>query len=238
MDGQSDASTGRRRGRPARSSGVALTRERIVRRALDIAGEEGFPAVTMHRLARDLKVSTRALYNHVSNRQDVIDAVGALLIRAFPVPHLDAANWQDSLRNAYREIREAYRKYPRALLLAMDETLTPIAIDPNRVHLAENMLRFFVDLGLSLEQAVAVRSAFLMDAFGFSLIIDYRYDRADPATRETIAHPVPRPWLEALPEISAPLSRQAAARPSPDSDQIFETFVELRIAAIEAMLTR
>lgn len=234
--GEQAGASSRRRGRPSRSAGVALTRELIARRALEIAGDEGFSAVTMHRLARELGVSPRALYNHVEHRQDVIDAVGALMMQELPVPHLDPAHWRESLRDAYRDAREAYRKYPRALLLAMDETLTLTGVDPARIHLAEHMLRFFVDIGLSLEQAVAARGAFLTDVFGFSLVIDYRYDRSDPAVREMIGHPVPRLWLDAMPQVPAPLSREAASLPSPSSDEMFEMFVELRITAIDTLL--
>ena len=143
------ATTGRGRGRPARDAGIALSRGLIARKALDIAGSEGFPALTTHRLARALDVTPRALYNHVRDRQDVVDAVAALMMQEIPVPHLDPAHWRDSLRAACREARDAYRRFPRALLIVLDETLTPAGVDPNRVVLAERMLGFFVDIGLS-----------------------------------------------------------------------------------------
>ena len=94
------------------------------------------------------------------------------------------------------------------------------------------MLRFFVDIGLSLEQAIAARDVFLTGAFGFSLL----NDRSDPTTRGMISQPVPRPWHDALPDVPAPLSREAAALPPQDSDEMFEAFIELRVAAIETML--
>ena len=235
--GVESKATGRGRGRPTRDAGAVLSRELIVRKALDIAGSEGFPALTMHRLARDLGVTPRALYNHVRDRQDVVDAVAALMMREIPVPHLDPAHWRDSLRAAYREARDAYRQFPRALLIALDETLTPAQVDPNRVILTENMLGFFVGIGLSLEQAMAARSAFLIDVLGFALAVDYRYDRGEAAVREAVVRPVPGPWLDALPEVAAPLTRRAAALPPPTSDAVFDAFVDMRIAAIESMVS-
>ena len=230
------ATTGRGRGRPARDAGIALSRGLIARKALDIAGSEGFPALTMHRLARALDVTPRALYNHVRDRQDVVDAVAALMMQEIPVPHLDPAHWRDSLRAAYREARDAYRRFPRALLIVLDETLTPAGVDPNRVVLAERMLGFFVDIGLSLPQAVAARNAFLIDTFGFALTVDYRYDRGEAAARDAVVQPVPALWLESLPDVPAPLSRRAAALPPPTSDAVFDAFVDMRIAAIGCMV--
>lgn len=128
--------------RPARSTGALLSRDLIARRAFELAGDEGFPAVTMHRLAREFGVSPRALYSHVENRQDIVDAVGALMMQELPVLHLDASDWQNSLRAAYRDARAAYRKHPRALLIAMDETLTP-SLPPQD---SDEMFEAFIDL--------------------------------------------------------------------------------------------
>ncbi|KAB1642571.1 TetR/AcrR family transcriptional regulator [Gulosibacter chungangensis] len=227
----------RGRGRPRRSEGAVLTLEAILQRGLEIAGAEGFPALTMNRLARDFEVSPKALYNHVDSRQDVVDGVAALIMQSIPAPQLDATNWKDSLRTAYREGREAYRRFPRATLISLDETVTPGEIDPSRILLAEHTLQFFVDLGLTLEQAITARNSFLLDLFSFTLMIDYRYDSSPAPVREAITQPVPRIWLEALPDVAAPHSREAATLPTPDSDTMFERLVDMRIAAISALLT-
>lgn len=228
--------TGRGRGRPARATGTSLNRTAIVRKALDIAGAEGFAALTMHRLARELDVTPRALYNHVHDRQEVVDGVAALMMQELPEPALDPDDWRSSLRETYRKAREAYRRFPRALLISLDETVTAGEVSPKRILLAEDMLRFFVDIGLSLEQAIAVRGAFLIDVFGFVITIDYRYDTSGEEVREAITQPVPSVWLAARAEVPAPLSHQAASLPASSSDAMFETFIDLRIRAIETLL--
>lgn len=235
---QPPLSTGRKRGRPPRSEGALLTREGLIDTALRIAGQEGFPALSMHRLAREMNVSTRALYNHVKDRQELIDAVAALLMRKLPAPCFDASDWQESLRTAYTLARDAYRTYPRAILISLDETVTPGRIDPQRIIITERMLEFFVNIGLSLPQAIAVRRAFLLDLFAFTLTVDYHYDTGSPEFQKVISQPVPSPWLEALPDVVAPLSRSAAQLPALNSDDLFREIVELRISAIENLLER
>jgi hypothetical protein len=48
--------------------------------------------------------------------------------------------------------------------------------------------------------------------------------------------PIPDPWLAALPEVEAPLATEAATLPTRTSDDAFESFIDLRIAGIRAML--
>ncbi|MGO1510695.1 MAG: TetR/AcrR family transcriptional regulator [Actinomycetaceae bacterium] len=227
---------GRGRGRPRRGDEPALTGDVIAARALEIAGAEGFAAVTMQRLADELGVTPRALYNHVDGRQEIVDRVAALLVRSIPPPRLDPQRWRPSLRRAYEEGRAAYRAAPRALLISLEETLTSAEVDPGRIAITEEMLQFFVDIGLTLPEAVAARSSFLLDLFSFALLVDHPWDTGDEATRAILGQPTPGPWLDAHPEIPAPLSRQAAAAPTRTPDDTFEALVDMRLAAIEKML--
>jgi len=228
---------GGRRGRPRSTDRRRpLTRELIADRGLTIAGAEGFGALTMHRLAGELGVTPRALYNHVRDRQEVIDLVATLMMRRLPSPTLEVDDWRGSLRTAYRELRAAYRRFPRATLISLDETVRTAAVDPRRVTSSERMLRFLTGIGLTLPQALTVRGSFLIDVFGFVLLVDYRYDRGDAAMRRAVAQPVPEAWLQAHPEVEAPLSRAAAGLDAPDSDAMFDQLVDVRIAAIERLL--
>lgn len=132
--------------------------------------------------------------------------------------------------------RAAYRAFPRATLISLDETVTSAEIEPARIALTERMLQFFVDLGLSLDQAIVMRSGFLFDVFGFVLLVDYRYDRSGEATRRLMSQPVPEPWLDAHPDVPAPLSRRAAGLPPGTSDEGFQALIDARIALVEHLL--
>lgn len=190
----------------------------------------------MHRLASDLGVTPRALYNHIRDRQHVVDLVAALMMQRLPVPEFDTTDWRESLRVAYREARAAYRSFPRATLISLDETVTATDVDPRRVTSSERMLGFLTGVGLTLSQALVMRRSFLTDLFGFVLLIDCRFDQGNADTRRALAHPVPEPWLNVHRNVDAPMSREAVQQPEIDSDTMFEQLVELRIAAIEHLL--
>jgi len=63
------------RGRPARDSSSALTREKIVRAALQIVDREGLPALSMRRLGAGLGVDPMAIYYHLPNKAALYDAI-------------------------------------------------------------------------------------------------------------------------------------------------------------------
>lgn len=224
----------RGRGRPPRA---VLSRDSIGEEALRIAGAEGFAALSMHRLARELGVSARALYNHVRDRQEVVDMVAGLMMEELPVPTFDAEDWREALRNAYHEARAVYRRFPRALLISLDETVTAGEVPLRRFELSETMLDFFVGIGLTLPQSLVLRGAFLGDVFAQALLIDYRYDTADETARRAMSQPVPRAWLDARPDADVPMSRAAAELPPLTSDEQFDALVDLRIGAIEHLLS-
>ncbi|HWL50732.1 MAG TPA: TetR family transcriptional regulator, partial [Acidimicrobiia bacterium] len=52
-----------------------LTRERVLRAAVDLADREGLEALTMRNLARDLGAEAMSLYYHVANKEAVLDGV-------------------------------------------------------------------------------------------------------------------------------------------------------------------
>src|SRR5262245_52300012 len=112
------------RRRPATRKGrPTLTRELIAERALHLAGAEGFPTVTMRRLAADLGVTVRALYNYVEDRQEVVELATQLLMSQWELPELSTERWEDSVRTYCSQLRSLYGRFPRALLVSLDENI-------------------------------------------------------------------------------------------------------------------
>lgn len=52
-------------------------KEKILRTAIAIANRDGLEAISMHAIAREIKVKTPSLYKHVSGLQEVHDALHA-----------------------------------------------------------------------------------------------------------------------------------------------------------------
>ena len=52
-----------------------LTRDRVLRAALELADEGGTTALTMQRIGRRLGVEAMSLYRHVHNKDDILDGI-------------------------------------------------------------------------------------------------------------------------------------------------------------------
>ena len=58
---------------------VASTVVRVAVAALELGDNEGYEAITMRAVGKALGVEAMSLYNHVANKEDLLDAVGDLL---------------------------------------------------------------------------------------------------------------------------------------------------------------
>jgi AcrR family transcriptional regulator len=124
----------RRRTRPV--ADARLTRERVVRAGLALLGRRGVERLSMRALADALGTAPMSLYRHVRSKEDLLDAVVALVLNRldFDLPERGswsdrAAAWMHSLRNQLRRSPEVvsilmqHGHYAPALLRATDTLL-------------------------------------------------------------------------------------------------------------------
>ena len=100
-------------GRP-RSGAERLTRAGIVTAAVDLADAEGLAALSMRSVAQRLSVTPMSLYNHVANKEELLDGmVDAVFVEFYaPVP---GAEWRSELRRRALTAREALKRHPWAV---------------------------------------------------------------------------------------------------------------------------
>lgn len=105
-----------------------LTRDRIVRAALEVMDAEGLEAVTMRRLGRELGVEAMSLYNHVADKDEILDGVIDLVMSDFRYP-APGGSWIDRARAASHEWRRLLKAHPGAItvLVERDSPLSTVA---------------------------------------------------------------------------------------------------------------
>jgi AcrR family transcriptional regulator len=101
-----------------RSGNDALTREAVVERALQVADAEGLDAVTIRRLGQELGVTPMALYWHVKNKEELLDAMGDRLYADLRVDVPEDTPWDEQLRAVVRALVDVLRRHPTCLELA------------------------------------------------------------------------------------------------------------------------
>ena len=96
-----------------------LTRDAIVRRALNIGETEGLDAVSLRGLASEFGVTPMALYRHVRDKQDLINAMAELVMDGvdLTVGFRASMSWTDRVRRAMVNFKDQMFERPLALQL-------------------------------------------------------------------------------------------------------------------------
>ncbi len=91
-----------------------LTRERVLRAAISHADTVGLERLSMRGLAGVLKVAPMALYRHVANRDDLIDAMVDVVFGEVVLPS-GGADWKTAMRERGLSMHGALTRHPWAV---------------------------------------------------------------------------------------------------------------------------
>jgi AcrR family transcriptional regulator len=106
-----------------------LRRADIAGAALAIADREGFAAVSMRRVARELDAGTMSLYHYLRTKDDLLElmddaVIGELLVPPDELPE----NWRAALTAIARRTRAAWARHPWAIDSLRGERFGPNAM--------------------------------------------------------------------------------------------------------------
>jgi len=134
---------------PSRGPKPTLSADRIARAAIAIADAEGLAAVSMQRIAREVHVTTMALYRYFSSKAELID----LMIDTAGGPAPDLAQvttgWRARLEEWTRRCSSIYRDHPWFLQAA---TARRRITGPNELAWLDAALGVLGDAGLPARQ--------------------------------------------------------------------------------------
>ena len=147
--------------RPARRP---LTRKRVLRAAMVQADRGGLEELTMRKLADALHVAPMALYRHVANRDDLIDAMIDVVFSEIEVPS-PAVDWRTAMRWRGISLRDALLRHRWATGL-MESRAHP---GPANLGHHDAVLGNLRASGFSLELAAHAYSALDSYIYGFAL---------------------------------------------------------------------
>jgi AcrR family transcriptional regulator len=90
-----------------------LSRRGIAEEALALVEEGGMEALTTRKLARRLGVEGPSLYNHVANRDDLLDEMTAVIDEQVDHALLEQDDWRTALAEFARSYRRAFVVRPQ-----------------------------------------------------------------------------------------------------------------------------
>ncbi|WP_053736288.1 TetR/AcrR family transcriptional regulator [Nocardia sp. NRRL S-836] len=134
--------------RPGSGQPLGLSREAIVRKALEVLDEHGLAKLSMRKLAAELGAAPMSLYWHVPTKDALIELCLDEIYGEFPLPAPDA-DWEPALREMMHAMRHLALKHPW-WIRGIGEFTT---IGPNAVAMADAMLEPMRAAGLSAVEA-------------------------------------------------------------------------------------
>ena len=97
----------------ATATRVRLTRERVIAAAIALADRDGLEGLSMRRLGEELGVEAMSIYNHVANKDDLINGMADAVFGEIELPsHSD--DWKTAIRKRSISFREVLARHPWA----------------------------------------------------------------------------------------------------------------------------
>ena len=139
------------------------TREQIAATALAIADSEGFEAVSMRRIARELGAGTMTLYHYVRTKDELIDLMDNAIMGEVLIPEGEMPDtWREALLAIARRSRAAFERHPWAL-----QALDGARGGPNGMRHFEQSLAAVASLDLDVRAKLELIAVVDDYVFGF-----------------------------------------------------------------------
>jgi AcrR family transcriptional regulator len=141
-----------------------LNRERVLRAAIALADARGAQELTMRKLAQELGVEAMSLYNHVANKDDLLDGMVDIVFGEIEAP-APGGDWKAELRRRAVSTREALNRH-RWAIGEMEGRTTH---GPNNLRLHDAVLGCLREAGFSVEMTVHAYS--VQDAYIYGFVL-------------------------------------------------------------------
>ncbi|MCA2228713.1 TetR/AcrR family transcriptional regulator [Nonomuraea aurantiaca] len=207
-----------------------LTRRRILDAALALAGTEGLDGLSMRKLAKTLGVEAMALYNHVTNKTDILDGI---VDRVFT--DIDRADpdlpWPDRVRATALSMYRALRRHPVVPLALVTDRANPTSL--RALQPMDDLFGAFSEAGLNDD---GVRQAFgaVQSLIYGSILLSttgFIHDAGQAIPREQLA-----PYSHRLDSDKLPhFSRMLPALSSGDAESDFVRQLDVLIAGLSVL---
>jgi AcrR family transcriptional regulator len=168
-----------------------LTRDRVLRTAIELVDRDGIESLSMRRLGQELGVDAMALYRHVQNKDDLLDGIVEMIVGQIERPSPNA-DWKTTLREQAMAARRVMLRHPWARRV-LEERATG---GPAFLAYVESVLATLLDGGFSIDLAHHALHVLGSRIFGFNQ--DVFEDSGEP---------------EPSPEAAAMLARALAGYP-------------------------
>jgi AcrR family transcriptional regulator len=134
-----------------------LSRQRVLAAAIALADERGLEALTMRELGKKLGVEAMSLYNHVVNKDDLLDGMIDQVVSEIDLP--SGLDWREAMRRRATSAHHIFSRHPWASALIDSRQTSGL----ERLRYLDWVIGTLRQAGFSLE--LAVRAFSLLDSY-------------------------------------------------------------------------
>lgn len=221
----------RRARKPVPPRREPLNLDRIADAAFAVLDREGLEALTMRKVATELKYTVSALYVHIRGRDELLQVLHEKVYENFhvPNPHPDPDEWRNQVKALASDLLVLLQSHRDMARISMGRLPT----GPAMIVQMERLLAFFLAGGLP--PAIALRASDML-----SLIVEGVSLEAEMWSSRTPADAAfsPADYFAALPPSRFPnLSRNADMLVNDSQAERFEAIIGIFINGLMALRT-
>ncbi len=143
---------------------VPLTKERVLRAAITLADEGGIESLSMRKLGLALGVEAMSLYNHVANKDEILDGIVDLVAGEVKVPS-KRGGWKSAIRRSVISTHEVLLRHPWAGSL----TVSRPRVGAAKLRYVDWLIGCLREAGFSIQTAHNAMHAIESHTYGFTL---------------------------------------------------------------------
>ena len=210
---------------------VRLTRQRVLRAAVELADQIGIDALTMRRLAEELGVVPMAIYKHVTNKEELLDGMVDVVVGEIDPP-LSDTDWKSAVRQRILSARQSLLHHPWA------PGVIESRANPSPVLLAyiDSMIGMFRAGGFSADLTHHVLHTMGSRLFGFTQEVFDDSPSLDPASTAMLVREMEGRYPHIAEMVGTVYHDQASVLGGGCDDQFeFEFALDLLLSGLERL---
>ncbi|MGZ0174513.1 MAG: TetR/AcrR family transcriptional regulator C-terminal domain-containing protein [Planctomycetales bacterium] len=143
---------------------ISLTKDRVLNAAIKLADKSGIESLSMRKLAGKLRVEAMSLYNHVANKDEILDGLADMIVGEIELP-ADSDDWRAGMRRRAISARQVFGRHPWAITV-MESPTNP---GPTSLRYYEAVIRCLRQAGFSIALAAHAFSVLDSYIYGFAM---------------------------------------------------------------------
>ena len=208
---------------------IPLSKERVLQAAVALADEDGLEALSMRRLADELGVKAMSLYNHVANKDDLLDGIVDAAYAEIVTPDPNA-DWKSQIRELAVSAHDVMLRHPWASGLQTHRTP-----GPGRFRYGDTLLGCFRNAGFSKDLTYHAYHIVESYILGFTFqVLSYR--NVDMEQFQDVAASFMRgEFLAEYPHFSEHVHQHMEPEPGQDDVDAYELGLDVLLGGLERL---